>query len=54
MIDSRSPNVEETVGAFKAVKAEGLENVRLGNSGIFAQRKEELEVLLERVGWGSF
>ena len=50
MRDSRSPNLKETVGAFEAVKAGGLKNVRLGNSGIFAQRKEELEVLSERVG----
>ncbi len=54
MKDSRSPNLKEMVGAFEAVKAEGFKNVRLGNSGVFAQRKEELEVLLERVGWGSF
>jgi len=50
----RSPTLEEMVVAFEAVKATGLKNVRLGNTGIFAAREEEVQVLLPRVGRGAF
>ena len=50
----RSPTLEEMVTAFEAVKGVGLHNVRLGNTGIFATREEEIEVLLSRVGRGAF
>jgi hypothetical protein len=42
------------ITAFKVVKGTGLKNVRLGNTGIFAKKEEEIQVLLERVGRGSF
>lgn len=48
MIDSRSPNLEEMVGAFEAVKAEGLKNVRLGNSGNFCSKKRRVRGLVRK------
>jgi len=54
MKEYRSPTLEEMVRAFEAVRAKGLKNVRLGNTGIFAQKEEEIEILLKRVGRGAF
>ncbi len=54
MKDHRAPTLGEMITAFKVVKGTGLKNVRLGNTGIFAKKEEEIQVLLERVGRGSF
>ncbi|MDI6756172.1 MAG: radical SAM protein [Thermodesulfobacteriota bacterium] len=54
MKDHRSPTLTEMVTAFAAVKTTGLKNVRLGNTGIFAKKEEEIQILLEKVGRGSF
>jgi pyruvate-formate lyase-activating enzyme len=54
MKDTRSPNLAEMVSAFEAAKAAGLKNVRLGNTGIFAPQEEDIQILLRRVGFGSF
>jgi pyruvate-formate lyase-activating enzyme len=54
MKDHRPPTLGEMIGAFEAVKVTGLKNVRLGNTGIFAKKEEEIQVLLDRVGFGSF
>jgi hypothetical protein len=54
MMKNRAPNLQEMVAAFSEVKATGLKNVRLGNTGIFAQKEEDYRLLLEEVGWGYF
>ncbi len=43
----RSPDLNEMLGAYKAVKETGLKNVRLGNIGIFVKNEEEYEILLK-------
>jgi pyruvate formate lyase activating enzyme len=54
MKEYRSPKLEEMVSAYEEVKAQGLKNVRLGNTGIFARQEKDFEILLKRVGRGSF
>jgi hypothetical protein len=54
MMKNRAPNLQEMIAAFTEVKATGLKNVRLGDSGIFAQKEEDYQLLLEEVGLGSF
>ena len=44
---------KEMVQAYEAVKTKGLRNVRMGNIGIFANSKEQVQIRLERVGFGS-
>jgi len=50
----RSPKVSEMIEAYTAVKAVGLRNVRLGNTGIFASTKEDHSLLKKRVGVGNY
>jgi len=50
----KSPKVSEMIDAYSAVKATGLRNVRLGNTGIFASTKEEQHLLKEKVGIGNY
>jgi pyruvate-formate lyase-activating enzyme len=50
----KSPKVSEMIEAYSAVKAVGLRNVRLGNTGIFASTKEDHHLLKERVGVGNY
>jgi pyruvate-formate lyase-activating enzyme len=52
MKEYRSPKLEEMVSAYEEVKAQGLKNVRLGNTGIFARQEKDFEILLKRVGKG--
>ncbi len=54
MQNYRSPTMEEMVRAFEAAKTAGLKNVRLGNTGIFPRGGEEMQILLQKVGLGSF
>jgi pyruvate-formate lyase-activating enzyme len=54
MKDYRSPMLEEVVEAFQAVKAAGLKNVRLGNTGIFAHTEDQIQTLRQKVGMGHF
>jgi len=50
----KSPKVSEMVEAYVAVKATGLRNVRLGNTGVFATSKEDYRLLREKVGAGNY
>ncbi len=50
----RSPTLEEMVEVFQAVKAAGLRNVRLGNTGIFAHTEDQIQTLRQKVGVGHF
>lgn len=54
MKENRPANLQEMAEAFVEVKATGLRNVRLGNTGIFARQEEDYQLLLEKVGWGFF
>jgi len=46
----RSLYVEEMVDAYHRVKAVGLKNIRIGNTGVFARTREDQEYLMKNVG----
>jgi pyruvate formate lyase activating enzyme len=50
----KSPKVSEMIEAYSAIKAVGLRNVKLGNTGVFASTKEDHHLLKERVGVGNY
>lgn len=54
MMDYRHPTAQEMVEAFLEVKATGLENVRLGNTGVFVKGDEDYRLLEEKVGLGNY
>ncbi len=54
MKDFRSPKVDEMAQAYQRVKSAGLQNVRLGNVGIFARSGPELDYLKAHVDPGDF
>ena len=43
--DVRSPSLKQMLETYDRVKDLGLENVRLGNIGIFVRTEEDLELL---------
>jgi pyruvate formate lyase activating enzyme len=45
MKDSRTPSVSEMVETYDRTKSIGLENVRLGNLGVFARTQRDMEYL---------
>jgi pyruvate-formate lyase-activating enzyme len=50
----KSPKASEIVEAYHAVRAIGLRNVRLGNTGVFASTEDDHLLLKERVGVGNY
>ena len=50
----KSPKVSEMVEAFSEVRAIGLRNVRLGNTGVFTSSEQDLHLLKEKVGVGNY
>ena len=46
----RSPYVKEMVEAYHRVKAVGMKNIRIGNTGVFARTREDQEYLMKNVG----
>jgi hypothetical protein len=50
----QSPSVTKRIEAYQRVKATGLKNIRLGNIGVFARTKEDLEYLMENVEEGVY
>jgi len=54
MQDFRHPTTQEMVEAFLEVKATGLKKVRLGNTGVFANKDEDYRLLEDGVGVGNF
>ncbi len=54
MKDYRAPTVREMVEAYQATKSVGLENVRLGNVGIFAKTESDQAYLMANVDKGAF
>ena len=54
MTEFKSPRVKEMVMAYRRVKSIGLQNVRLGNVGVFAPRPEDRQYLMESVGADAY
>jgi pyruvate-formate lyase-activating enzyme len=50
----KGPKTSDMVQAYIEVKAVGLRNVRLGNTGVFASSEEDHQFLRERVGVGNY
>ena len=54
MRDFHTPTLSEMIDAYLAIKAVGLKNVRLGNTGVFAKSEEDYKMLEERVGQSNY
>lgn len=54
MKNYRSPTVREMTAAYHKVKATGLNNIRLGNLGVFIRSKADKIYLVENVDPGAF
>jgi len=54
MTDFRKPTVEEMVESYRRVKEAGLENVRLGNVGVFAPSERDQRYLIASVDRGAY
>jgi pyruvate-formate lyase-activating enzyme len=50
----KSPKVTDMISAYHEVKAIGLVNVRLGNTGSFVSSEEDHHLLKEKVGVGNY
>jgi pyruvate formate lyase activating enzyme len=50
----KSPKASEMIEAYMAIKAVGLRNVRLGNTGIFASSEQDYDLLRKKVGVGNY
>ena len=50
----RSPYVKEMVEAYHRVKAVGMKNIRIGNTGVFARTREDQEYLMNNVDEGVY
>jgi len=50
----KSPKASEMIEAYMAVKAVGLRNVKLGNTGIFASSEQDYDLLKKKVGAGNY
>jgi pyruvate-formate lyase-activating enzyme len=46
----KSPKASEMIEAYMAVRAVGLRNVRLGNTGVFASSEQDYDLLNKKVG----
>ena len=49
MKDFRRPNTKEMVEAFKKVQSTGLQNIKLGNLGVFIHNDEDRDYLLANI-----
>jgi pyruvate-formate lyase-activating enzyme len=54
MTDFRGPQVKEMVEAYQRVKATGLQNIRLGNLGVFASTERDRHYLAAHVDPGAY
>jgi hypothetical protein len=50
----KSPKASEMIEAYMAVRAVGLRNVRLGNTGVFASSEQDYDLLKKKVGSGNY
>ena len=49
MKDFKRPNTKEMVEAYKKVQSTGLQNIRLGNLGVFIHNDEDRDYLLTNI-----
>ena len=54
MKDFKGPKVKEMVEAYQRVKATGLQNIRLGNLGVFASSERDRQYLTAHVDRGAY
>ena len=54
MKDFKSPTVQEIVGAYEKAKATGLQNIRLGNLGVFIRTQKDQQYLIDHVDKGDY
>lgn len=50
LLDYRSPNLDEILETYKAIKNIGLKKIQIGNIGVFAKNDEEVKRLIKTVG----
>ena len=50
----KAPKTSDMVEAYNEVKSVGLRNVKLGNTGIFAQTEQDYDLLKKAVGIGNY
>lgn len=48
--DYRAPTAKEMAESYIAMKEEGLENLRLGNKGVFMKSSEDVQQLIDAIG----
>lgn len=53
MKDFRRPNTKEMVEAYKKVQSTGLQNIKLGNLGVFIHNDEDRDYLLANIDTGA-
>ncbi|MHA2071529.1 MAG: radical SAM protein, partial [Candidatus Thorarchaeota archaeon] len=46
----RAPSAQEMAGSYIAMREEGLENLRLGNKGVFIKTEADLQHLVDAIG----
>jgi hypothetical protein len=49
MKDFRRPHTKEMVQAYTKVKSTGLQNIRLGNLGVFLHNDEDRDYLMANI-----
>jgi pyruvate formate lyase activating enzyme len=54
MKDFRRPYTKEMVEVYTKVKSAGLQNIRLGNPGVFMRSAEDKDYLMANVGMEAF
>ena len=53
MKDFMKPTTKEMVAAYRKAKSTGLQNIRLGNLGVFVRNDEDMQYLLANVDMGA-
>ena len=46
----RAPTVQEMADSYTAMREEGIENLRIGNMGVFLKTEEDFQQLVDAVG----
>ena len=48
------PSVKKMVEAYQRIKETGLQNIRLGNLGVFARTEADQQYLIDNVDPGAY
>lgn len=48
--EHRAPTVKEMAKSYNAMREEGLENLRMGNQGLFVKSSEDVQYLVDAIG----